>query len=71
MDRVYTGCRKNAITGMVATGIPPHIILANELIEVREELKHLKVEILDKLSELATSVPLSVKSLLIVEVSVT
>jgi hypothetical protein len=44
-NRVYTGCRKNNITGMIATGIPPHIILANELVEVREELKNLKEEI--------------------------
>jgi hypothetical protein len=51
-DRVLTGCGRNSISKMFATGIPPHILLANEIVKLRGEVSYLKVEILTCLEQL-------------------
>jgi len=50
--RVYAGTMKNPVTKLAASGIPPHILLANELCNVRSELTSIKDQIIVKLDAL-------------------
>lgn len=49
---VKSGCTKNEESGMFATGIPPHILLANELFELKEEMKEMKQDLALKMESL-------------------
>ena len=51
-DRVLAGCGRNPISKMVASGIPPHILLANEIVKLKEEIAYLKFELLKRLETL-------------------
>ena len=50
-SKVYTGNGKHPVTKMTATGIPPHILLANELAATRGELEEIRRVVLQKLQE--------------------
>ena len=45
-DKVLSGCGRNSQSKMIATGIPPHIMLANEVVKLEKEISHLKAEVL-------------------------
>ena len=38
-NKVLTGTMFNEVSGMSATGVPPHIILANEIADLRQEVR--------------------------------
>lgn len=46
------GCNRCPVTGLRATGIPPHLVMSNELSEVVTHTRLLKEEILSKCAEL-------------------
>lgn len=48
-SKIQTGCGKNSVTHMFATGIPPHIVLSNELARVTERLESMDQNIFKKL----------------------
>ena len=54
--KVYSGNGKHPVTHMTATGIPPHILLANELAAVKCELQDLRSVLLCKLNEVPDKV---------------
>jgi hypothetical protein len=43
---VMTGCNRTPATGMVATGIPPHLVMSNELTAVANNTQQLKEAVL-------------------------
>jgi hypothetical protein len=45
-DKILSGCGRNDKSKMFATGIPPHILLANELIKLESKLENLKTEVI-------------------------
>ena len=51
MDRLsskaYIGVGKHPTTGLIATGVPPHIRLANQIEILRTEGKLFQVELVD------------------------
>jgi hypothetical protein len=51
---VIAGCSSCPITGMQATGIPPHLVMSNELSDVVTHTRLLKEELLSKYDELPT-----------------
>jgi hypothetical protein len=55
-NRILLGNGRNSSSGMTATGIPPHIILANEVAKVREEVSLIKIDLMNKLDALPEKV---------------
>lgn len=51
-SKVLTGNGRNTESGLCATGIPPHILLANEIVKVRHDMNSMKSEIFTKLNDL-------------------
>lgn len=49
---VLTVCGRNPVSGLLATGVPPHILLANEIIKIHAELSFVRSTLLTKLEEL-------------------
>lgn len=49
---ITTGRNRCASTGMLATGIPPHLVLSNDMTDVAKQTVQLKDEILNKCKEL-------------------
>jgi hypothetical protein len=54
--RVHTGIGHNPISGLTATGIPPHIVLANEVCGLKAEVAHLRDELIQRLDCMPDSV---------------
>lgn len=54
--RVHAGCGRNPVTKLTATGIPPHIVLANEIVELKTELRSLREELIDRLVQMPQNV---------------
>ena len=54
--KVYVGTGKHPITRMTATGIPPHILLANEIVSLRSEVAGMKEALIQKLNNLPDQV---------------
>jgi hypothetical protein len=50
--KVLTGCRTNPQSQLSATGLPPHIMLANEIVNLETEFTKLKECLLSKLDTL-------------------
>ena len=50
------GCYRSPLTGMVATGIPPHLAMSNELTAVVKQSEALKGELLSKCAALPTDI---------------
>ena len=49
---VLSGSGRNTVSLLTATGIPPHIILANEIAKVDGKLEHMKVSLMARLDSL-------------------
>lgn len=55
-DKVLTGCGRNPVSHLYATGIPHHIVIANEMVKLRSELREVKEDIIQRLDSLPSSV---------------
>jgi hypothetical protein len=53
---VQGGCGRNATTGLTASGIPPHILLANEIVKLRSDMVEKHNEIVEKLDEMPSQI---------------
>lgn len=53
---VLTGNGHNNASKLSATGIPPHVLLANELVKTKKELSEFRALILDKIEKLPEEV---------------
>jgi hypothetical protein len=51
---VVTGSNRCPVTGMMATGIPPHLVMSNGLTDIVKQTQLLKEELLSKCAELPT-----------------
>ena len=51
-DKVGAGCNRNPISKMTATGVPPHLVLANSIVDLQKDLAVLKDDIVSKLEQL-------------------
>jgi hypothetical protein len=54
-DKVGAGCNRNEISKMTATGVPPHLIIGNTVVGLQNEMKEMKVQVLQKLDQLPQS----------------
>jgi hypothetical protein len=53
-SHVVGGCTRSPITGLEATGIPPHLVMVNELTAVVNQTQQLREEVLSKCDGLPT-----------------
>jgi hypothetical protein len=51
-EKVGAGCSRNPISTMTATGVPPHLVLANSVAKLQREMVCMKEDIIDKLEHL-------------------
>lgn len=51
-DMVDAGCNRNPTSKLTATGVPPHLILANSIVDLRHDMGNMKEEIISKLEQL-------------------
>jgi hypothetical protein len=51
-DRVGAGCNRNPVSKMFATGVPPHLVLANRIAEMQAGVDNLRFEIIGRLERL-------------------
>ena len=49
---VGAGCNRNPISKLTATGVPPHLILANSMVDLRHDIGVMREEIISKLEQL-------------------
>ncbi|MGH2639759.1 MAG: hypothetical protein ACRDF4_10870 [Rhabdochlamydiaceae bacterium] len=56
IPHVSVGCYLSPVTGLQATGIPPQIVMANDLLQVAANTQLLKEEVLSKYAELPAQV---------------
>lgn len=49
---VEAGCNRNAKSKMFATGVPPHLVIANSVVGVQKEMDELKIKVMAKLDDL-------------------
>ena len=59
-DKVLTGCGDNDVSGMHATGVPPHVIIAGELAAVKDELAAVKSFVGKQFAELPEKLKASI-----------
>ena len=52
---VFTGCMQNRTTGLNATGVPPHLVLANEMVTMRGDIASLEERLSSRLDILPTT----------------
>ena len=57
--KVYAGTGKHPVTNLTATGIPPHILLANELVALKAEMAELKEALIHKMEDIPEKVKLT------------
>lgn len=51
-DMIDAGCNRNPTSKLTATGVPPHLILANSIVDLRHDMGNMKEEIISKLEQL-------------------
>lgn len=51
-SHIAAGCSRCPLTGMLATGIPPHLVLSNDMTDVAKQTVMLRNETLNKCKEL-------------------
>jgi hypothetical protein len=51
-DKVGAGCSRNAISRMSATGVPPHLVLANRIVDMQKGMDLIREEVITKLDGL-------------------
>jgi hypothetical protein len=49
---VEAGCNRNAKSKMFATGVPPHLVIANSIVGVQKEMNELRTEVIVKMDKL-------------------
>ena len=49
---VEAGCNRNVKSRMFATGVPPHLVLANSIVGIHRELDVLRTDVITKLDNL-------------------
>jgi hypothetical protein len=63
---VQGGCGRNPVTGLTASGIPPHILIANEIVKLRNDMTERHLEIVERIDEM----PAKVKELMLANFTV-
>ena len=51
-DMVGAGCNRNPVSKMSATGIPPHLVIANRIVDLQKDMDSMKDQIINKLAQL-------------------
>jgi hypothetical protein len=51
-DSVGAGCKRHPISKMTATGVPPHLVLANSIVHLEEDIGVMREVIITKLEQL-------------------
>ena len=51
-DKVSAGCNRNPISKMFATGVPPHLVLANRMADMQKGMDSIRLEVISKLEAL-------------------
>ena len=51
-DAVGAGCSRHPISKMTATGVPPHLVLANKMVDMQRDMCDMKDQIIAKLEQL-------------------
>ena len=55
--RVLAGnAGRNEVSGLTTTGIPPHVLIANEMVKVRSEMEDMKTDIMSRIEDLPEKV---------------
>lgn len=49
---VGAGCNRNPVSKMTATGIPPHLVIANRIVDLQKDMESMKDQIIGKLEQL-------------------
>ena len=49
-DMVVTGCNRNPVSKMFATGFPPHLVLANRIVELENRVNSLDVNVREEIT---------------------
>ena len=49
---LWTGCNRNPVSKMTATGVPPHLVLAHSIVGLQEDIGLIKESIVAKLEQL-------------------
>ena len=49
---VGAGCNRNPVSKMTATGIPPHLVIANRIVDLQKDMESMKDQIISKLEQL-------------------
>ena len=49
---VGAGCNRNPVSKMSATGIPPHLVIANRIVDLQKDMDSMKDQIIKKLAQL-------------------
>lgn len=52
MPNVEAGCNRNAKSRMFATGVPPHLVIANSIVGIQRELDEFRLDVITKLEHL-------------------
>jgi hypothetical protein len=47
-DRVGAGCNRHSVNKMTATGVPPHLVLANSVVHLQHDMGVIREEIIAK-----------------------
>jgi hypothetical protein len=51
-DKVGAGCNRNHVSMMTATGVPPHLVLANSIVQLQQDMGVMMEGIIAKLEQL-------------------
>jgi hypothetical protein len=51
-DKVGAGCNRNPVSTMTATGVPPHLVLANQIVDMQKGMDVIRGEVISKLDGL-------------------
>lgn len=51
-DKVSAGCNRNPISKMYATGVPPHLVLANRIVDMQRGMDSIREVVISKLDAL-------------------
>jgi integrase len=51
-DKVGAGCNRNPVSKMTATGVPPHLVLANSIVQLQQDMGVMRECIIAKLEQL-------------------
>lgn len=55
-SKVLSGNGRNEISGLTATGIPPHVLIANEMVKLQAEMEAIRIEVMGKIDEMPEKV---------------